>query len=304
MTLNHYPQVTEPDPNLYLWRYMPFPDFHYWVEHRCLPFKQKSVLARSDPREGGLGSISIMKAVHQHRRLLEQYTANDQNPGEVPNQDDILDRIFNCIKSDETDFEKEVNQYYISCWHAAAHESLAMWQLYCPDHTGVAVRIRAGSLLHYLESHDHSVTASMVKYGDLGGFMGFVHKLPTDSLARYRLFTKATHFQHEKEFRILIHSSDITMNTTGLLSYDFPFDLTDIALSDKPAADINLPLSIYVKPGTGDWFRRHLAKWLSTKGFSGYVMKSQIDMQDPTMTEVATAIDRSLRTDPDKSSSP
>lgn len=105
------------------------------------------------------------------------------------------------IENDIISFLKgELNRTFISCWHAASHESEAMWRLYAKETVeGVAIRTTLGSLKAALPP-DRKYDIRRVQYREDG-----VHKKTSDHMSRF--FTKRKAFEHEKEVRVVVSDS-------------------------------------------------------------------------------------------------
>ncbi|NMY06001.1 DUF2971 domain-containing protein [Pseudomonas sp. WS 5059] len=88
------------------------------------------------------------------------------------------------------------NNTYISCWHNSAHESEAMWKLYCNDPaTGIAIRTTQKQLKSQLEQKNlPNLELNSVRY--TANFWIKQYN-PEPSV----FFSKRISFEYEKEFR-------------------------------------------------------------------------------------------------------
>lgn len=86
---------------------------------------------------------------------------------------------------------------FVSCWHANAGESEALWGLYSPStHSGVAIKTTADGLMQSLEDCSQ-VKLGRVLYIDFR--MGFAR-------TNDRIFWKRKSLAHEAEVRAVIHT--------------------------------------------------------------------------------------------------
>lgn len=58
-------------------------------------------------------------------------------------------------------------QYFVSCWHLAEYESVAMWKIYCSENDGVAIKTTIGKLKDSLGcDQDQQIHIGEVEYID------------------------------------------------------------------------------------------------------------------------------------------
>jgi hypothetical protein len=89
----------------------------------------------------------------------------------------------------------------ISCWFEGEHESVAMWRLYAPGTSGVAIKTTVDRLIAAVSEEKLTVTIGRVRYldydrGDFGGDFGSHPLDPT--------FWKGPGYVHEREVRAVI----------------------------------------------------------------------------------------------------
>jgi hypothetical protein len=117
-------------------------------------------------------------------------------------------------------FQRELNSTFISCWHAAEHESEAMWRLYSKDTIeGVAIKTSIGRLRSGI-ARGYSLSIRFVIYRD-----DYLYDL-TDKDTLIRFCTKRKAFDHEREVRALITDEEAGKgNQTGI---SVPADLSSL----------------------------------------------------------------------------
>jgi len=132
----------------------------------------------------------------------------------------------------------------VSCWHRAAYESDAMWQLYAGEHKGIAIcttpeRMRAAFRPYRLkpEYGVEDLWAGPVEYVDLSR----MRMKGVDMLGRF--FIKHRAFEWEREFRLAIslrtaEESGVQIPSDGIFVDVDPAILIDrIVLGSTTTAD-------------------------------------------------------------------
>jgi hypothetical protein len=90
-----------------------------------------------------------------------------------------------------------LRQYYMSCWHAASHESVAMWKIYASPGAGVAIVSNGGRLEAALASNPEPLNLGAVRYQDPNTFeIGTPNPFDT-------LMVKRSSYSYEKEVRLV-----------------------------------------------------------------------------------------------------
>ncbi|MGB2715420.1 MAG: hypothetical protein WBC51_14660 [Vicinamibacterales bacterium] len=110
---------------------------------------------------------------------------------------------------------------FVSCWHANAGESEALWRLYCPPSTaGLAIQTTAERLLKAVG--EVPVKVGKVQYIDFAkGFAG-IHE---------RIFTKRKSLSHEVEVRLVIQE----FHSTDEIGKSIPVNLECLVVSVVPS---------------------------------------------------------------------
>jgi hypothetical protein len=103
---------------------------------------------------------------------------------------------------------------HVNSWHAAEHESMAMWEIYAARQQGIAIKSSAAILCqNFQKPHGHYGRAAKVQYGE-----------PTDPLTiPYLAFWKRSAFEFEQEFRILlVNKRESSQHLNDMGTYDPP----------------------------------------------------------------------------------
>ncbi|UVK55853.1 hypothetical protein DBIPINDM_002417 [Mesorhizobium sp. AR02] len=180
---NHrHPAFPQPsDEGSAIWRYMAFDKFESLVTTRTLYMCRADLL--SDEFEGTTPAAE-----------LESWRIAAENAPTEEERNVILDNRVQL-----SDFAREFqNKYYLSCWHMACEENIAMWERYVSGPDSVVVRTRYSTLNGQL---NHAVVnLAMVRYIDYD-------RDPLPSLNMMQLITHKRHFfADEREVRAVMWS--------------------------------------------------------------------------------------------------
>lgn len=198
MPIADHPTFNRPPVTQRLWRYTDFPKFTELLTSRRLWLTNAEVLAIDDPHEGLQGAVQFP---HRMWRSL------DEVPEMLRKQ--IVAQGHG--KSDEQTFkgwfmgeeqrcwmtQSGRRNFFVNCWHAADHESVAMWKIYGSPGAGVAIVSSGGRLHTALEKASEQIYLGAVKYVDP---LAFEIGTPNacDTLVR-----KRSSFAYEQEVRLV-----------------------------------------------------------------------------------------------------
>lgn len=170
MPVGNHPSFLRPSVGVRLWRYTDIPKFVELLTSGTLWLTNAEVLAQDDPFEGMPGPIQFP---HRIWRTIEQVPE--------PLRGQILARRGRDAKStDEQVFRgwfmgeeqrcfmarSGRRDFYVSCWHAAQHESVAMWKIYGAPGAGVAVVTSGARLEAALVASEENTYLGAVQYRD------------------------------------------------------------------------------------------------------------------------------------------
>jgi len=246
--------------DLVIWRYMDFTKFVALLETRSLFFARITCL--DDPFEG---SFPVSQTPLD--RILGMLPQNAFPEGA---------RITISPSPGLEDHWKVMRNWaMVSCWHALAHESAAMWKLYAPTSVGVAIRSTVGRLRQALG------TPSPPPKGFFGGdryhigmvdYIDFSSSRISTENAAAQFFQKRQSFEYEHELRALFMQWPI--KTDGWFDHDqrpndagqqFPVDLE------------TLIYEIRVAPMAPKWYLNLVTKMVERYGISVEPIQSQLD---------------------------
>jgi predicted enzyme related to lactoylglutathione lyase len=110
----HHPVFQRPDREAALWRYVSFAKFVDLIDRNCLFFSRADRMI--DAWEGSVTSATITAA---ERALREGVPDSPQ-----------AERNLRKLREDEGIYRERMRMFILlSCWHEAAHESAAMWEV-------------------------------------------------------------------------------------------------------------------------------------------------------------------------------
>jgi len=246
--------VDFPDPNARLWRYMDFIKFCDLVLRENLFLSRLDLLG--DLHEGYVPPPRVLNELSQSRLAELGKTKDEGSDCELNLKLHSLAWAwrFAC---------------YVSCWHCSTIESHGMWKAYLGGMPGVAIRTSAAKL--GLIAHLAGVTA----------YLGRVEYVTTYNDPQvFNLgtlaFRKRSHFEDEKEIRLLVQRIDL-INSMGQPSLQseppghWPRGI------DIPIKEFGFIEEIRISPGAADWFA-NLVKSLTLKaGISAPVVPSELE---------------------------
>lgn len=216
-TLNErlqHPCFPQPENNLVLvWRYLDLAKLIWLLDTEKLHFSRLDLL--NDPHEGAIPPLLA---------LLRDQEFRQSGAGHLLDQAPRIN-------------EQSRRASYVSCWHRGNAESEAMWRLYCPNDSGVAIQTTYEKLVLSIE-HDPGSFIGNVTYIDYES-QGF----PLNNLF-YPIMHKRASFAHENEVRIVKVIGEHVM-TPG------PGGPPSVTLDWTPAATID---SIYVNPYAPEFY--------------------------------------------------
>ena len=166
---------SEPDSNAVVCRFIDLKKFRDLLANEELYFRRTDLFKESDPAEALPPDDYVRQALG-----LTRYDVHDELK---LNNDQASNRQFS-------------EAHYIQCWQMFEGETLDMWERYGG---GVAIFSRFELLKSTLSAMLDEITVGLVRYGDKG---------PPCYNTIYFLFMKRTHFEKERELRIVLTCYD------------------------------------------------------------------------------------------------
>lgn len=233
-----FPQPT--DGSVRVWRYLDLAKFIWLLENQKLYMSRLDLL--NDPHEG---STPKFLAEQWNQELFQSIAGSRQKSllqefGDALGNEKFLAEIPRIIQ--QHDQMSSINQkmrkhFYVNCWHLGNSESEAMWRLYCPGNSGVAIQTSYNKLVASVENHS-SLFIGKVSYIDYE-FQGF----PQGNIL-YPVMHKRISFAHEQEVRLVTTkfpenwgTPQEEVNPLGVL-FDWPLDMVVEAIHVDPYAPV------------------------------------------------------------------
>lgn len=184
-----------------LWRYIDFPKFVDLLTSSKLWLANAESLAVEDPHEGLQGALQFPHRLWKTLADVPEQLRKQiiQKEGSEPSQSDeqAFRGWFMCEEQRCHYTMSGRRNFYVNCWHAADHESAAMWKIYGSSAGGVAIVSSGGRLHTGLAQTEEKLYLGAVKYVDPRTFeIGTPNAF--DSLVR-----KRSAFAYEQEVRLV-----------------------------------------------------------------------------------------------------
>lgn len=244
----HWERDKRCSPETVLWRYMDFAKFVALLEQQGIHFARADRLG--DAFEGATGNASMRPQWDAY--YLEYFRDSMRRPpaGYQPLSAEKIELEAHRLLGEMSEgWTKQRHETFVSCWHANAGESEALWRLYCPPPTaGVAIATTAQRLVDELGNAPFKL--GRVYYIDMRTEFPGIHD---------RIFAKRKSLAHESEVRAVINKPAAT--ELGLV---VPVRLADTLLGVVPS------------PFAPDWFPGLVQALLARFGLTLPVVQSEL----------------------------
>lgn len=208
LPLGEHPSFDRPPMTTRLWRYTDLSKFVDLLSSSKLWLTNAEILAADDPYEGTPGAIhfphrmwrTLDEVPEQLRvQILELCSRGTDGTPQSAFSGWFMMEEQRCIM-----MQSGRRDYYINCWHAADHESAAMWKIYGSPGAGVAIVTNGARLEIALSENTEDVYLGAVRYRDpsfvqIGGSNAF------DTI-----MLKRSSYSYEQEVRLVHwHTDDV-----------------------------------------------------------------------------------------------
>lgn len=166
------------DPTTPLWRFMDFTKFVSLLDRQTLFFSRADLLG--DPFEGSYTEVNV----HMRPKWSKAMGAEEDFLSGLSDSHALMPRTT-----------------FVSCWHASAYESAAMWSLYARTGDGIAVRTSLHGLSESLVEASQNVFIGAVTYLD-----HTTEAVPEGNTLR-PFMHKRRSYEHEREVRAVIQEA-------------------------------------------------------------------------------------------------
>lgn len=170
MAIESHPSFSMPLVSTPLWRYIDLPKFVSLLITQKIWLSSAEVLALDDPHEA---SLSTTQFGHRSWQSLDDVPRDTRNHilREFGPRDHQwpLSAFRSYMRQQESihlycQFWRRY--YFVNCWHAASHESVAMWKIYASPGPGLAVISNGARLSEAFSNCEEPLYLGEVKYFD------------------------------------------------------------------------------------------------------------------------------------------
>ena len=170
MPISDHPSFDRPLVATRLWRYTDLPKFVELLTSRELWLTNAEVLAADDPYEGLPDAVQFPHRMWQtvddlpevlRRQIIEIYGKDVDASPQGAFRSWVMIEEQRCIE-----MQSGRRNYYVNCWHAADHESIAMWKIYASPGSGVAIVTNGARLETAISANERQLHLGAVRYAD------------------------------------------------------------------------------------------------------------------------------------------
>lgn len=248
-----HPSFKPPDdPNMGIWRYMPFIYFVSMLDNKGLFFPRATLLG--DAFEGSTTQMTKEAEKIGLRKTFQKVIKITEEAKEK-----MVEKFFG---QSSLVRKNMVREFFVSCWHMNEKESAAMWNVYGKYDVSIGIKSTYKRLRKVLPEY---VKIGVVEYIDYEKDM-----IDARNVFNY-IMTKRHSFEHEKELRAVDWEG-----LSGGGRDEIRKNATDIGLWFS--LDLNeLIENIYVNPESPEWVLSLVKSVLNLYGFQNVnVLKSKL----------------------------
>jgi hypothetical protein len=170
MPIKDHPSFNRPGLQTRLWRYMDLPKFLSLLTGRQLWLVSAEVLARDDPHEATLSNTQFMHRAWKDHEEVPDYFMKQIITHYSKGTDGTAKSAFRMFAMEQEQISHMTlagrRSYFVNCWHAAPHESVAMWKIYASPGLGLAIVSNGARLAESLRNTDVELHLGSIRYFD------------------------------------------------------------------------------------------------------------------------------------------
>lgn len=283
MPLEDHKSFDRPPATTRLWRYTDIPKFLDLITSGMLWLTNIEMLATDDPYEG---RPSALQFPHRKWRSLDEVPEKlrsqiilmsayepDSSPA-AAFRSWFMRQEQSCIMT-----RSGRRNFYVNCWHAAAHESVAMWKIYGSPGAGIAVVTNGARLEAALTANDEKLYLGAVKYRD-----PTIVDIGTSNVFD-TILVKRIHYNYEAEVRLVHwHTGELHNALEKFAWNDETMRFDDIIEDTRPirpgrafACDINAMIEmVIISPFAPPWYVPMIARLRERLGFRFPIHQSRL----------------------------
>lgn len=290
MPFSDHPSFDRPPVSTRLWRYTDLSKFVELLTSRQLWLTNVEVMASFDPYEGWPGPVRfphrLWKSIEEVPEMLRTQILRIymRKEGDTPQK---AYRAWVMMEEQACLFAQYGRRnYYINCWHAAGHESIAMWRIYAAPGAGIAIASNGARLETALDSNSEKLNLGAVRYRDPNEFeIGTKNGFDP-------FMIKSTSYEYEHEVRLVHWDTKDAHNPVSNFAWNeetMRFD--DIVEDPRPLnpgfglqCDIDVLVErVIVSPYAPSWYVPMIKRLRDQLGFAFPVEASKLLSIPPTI---------------------
>lgn len=275
MGIGNHPSFDRPLATTRLRRYLDLPKFIDLVTSGKLWLTNAEVLATDDPYDGLPGAVqfphriwrSIDDVPEQLRsQIMQMCSGGTDGTPEAAFKSWFMTEEQRCIM-----MLSGRRNYYVNCWHAAEHESVAMWKIYGSPGAGVAIVSNSARLETALASVEEQFYLGAVKYRDPS-----IVEIGTSNAFDSMMIKRAS-FEYECEVRLVHwHTGDFHDALANFAWNDEKMRFDDLVEDTRPvlagmsfACDLEAMIEkVIVSPFAPPWYAQMIERMRDQVGHS------------------------------------
>ncbi len=170
LPIGEHTSFDRPPVTTRLWRYTDLPKFIELLSSARLWMTNAEVLAQDDPYEGLPGAVQfphrLWRTIEEvpeplRRQIMKLCSRGTDSTPAAAFRSWFMREEQACIMT-----QSGRRDFYVNCWHAADHESVAMWKIYGAPGAGVAIVSNGARLETALDANDEQLHLGAVRYRD------------------------------------------------------------------------------------------------------------------------------------------
>lgn len=283
MAIGDHPSFDRPPVTTRLWRYTDLPKFIDLLTSGKLWLTNAEILANDDPYDGLPGAVqfphrmwgTIDDVPEQLRiQILEMSSGGAEGTPEAAFRGWFMGEEQRCIMT-----QSGRRDYYVNCWHAAEHESVAMWKIYGSPGAGVAVVSNGARLDTALAANEEQFYLGAVRYRD----PSYV-QIGTPN-AFDAMMIKRSSFEYEREVRLVHwHKGEFHDALANFAWNDERMRFDDLIDDPRPirpglsfVCDVDVMIErVIVSPFAPQWYAPMIDRVRERLGYRFSVHKSKL----------------------------
>jgi hypothetical protein len=283
LPISEHPSFDRPAVTTKLWRYMDLPKFVDLLTSKRLWLANAEILAADDPYEGLPGAVQFPHRMWRsidgvpdklRQQILLLCSAGTDGTPDAAFKSWFMVEEQRCIMT-----QTGRRDFYVNCWHAADHESVAMWKIYGAPGAGIAIVSNGARVETALARNEQNLHLGAVHYHD-SKFVQIGMSNVFDTITR-----KRESYKYEQEVRLVYwhvgESHDALVNANWneeAMRFDnLVEDTRPIPPGISFECDVdNLIESVVVSPFAPAWFTTLIERVRDQLGFRFEVTSSTL----------------------------